>query len=138
LGFEFFGFLFLLIYIGAISIFFLLVIMLINVESIVIQLTSKRFVVVQIIFVSSLLGVFMLFYLFFNDILIVLFNNDQDFFLRNVFFTLYTDHIDLLGQLLFTKYGLWTFFFGILLLIILIISLILLNNNWYTSMRLEK
>lgn len=116
---EFLALIFSLIYLGAIAIFFLFVIMLLNLKQLDPRRETSSFKIFEIFTIFSLIIQFILFvkYFFFNTMVhFEFFNIYQTQRLLTYFFNLY----DLIGQFFFTFYGFAFILLGFLLLIIMI------------------
>jgi len=131
---EFLSLIFLIIYIGAITVLFLFVIFIINLEENTIKLINK----VNILnFVVLLLVSFFCLKVFFS--IIVFLNieiNNLNLLIKfdlyyldniNFFFSFYD--IDLLGLILYTNYGFYLIFISFILLIAIIGSVLLVTNK---------
>nr|QNS38551.1 NADH dehydrogenase subunit 6 [Paracoccidioides brasiliensis] len=127
IGLEFIGLSYLLVYIGAVSILFLFILMLINLR--ISELTSKTTNSLPLAIFSFILFIFILnFNLPINtrdnpEIIYVISLNWDNILINNT-------HINSIGNILYTNYSLWLIILSVILLLAMVGSIVItLNKN---------
>jgi NADH:ubiquinone oxidoreductase subunit 6 (subunit J) len=135
---DFFAFVILAIYVGAIAIFFLFVIMTLNLTAVS---TSTPFVGHDLLFISIIfvVGIGLVYWPGFLELLIYQFQNP--IYLEKcpeMYSVEITDSVDVLGAALYRYWGFYIIIAGIILFLAMIGALAILTDNSLSAKRLSK
>jgi len=131
LGAEFLGMIFIIIYVGAISVLFLFVIMMLNIRMIELRENLIKYVPLTIIIAFVLL--FELFYLFHNISFDFSNFSHVQIFNFNLFALIIPTNLQLLGYLLFTYYVDYFIICGLILFIAMIGAIVLTLHTEFST-----